>query len=277
MNPTPSPEGRGQWRSRVGFVLAAAGSAIGLGNIWRFPAETARNGGAAFLLVYLACVAVVGVPVMIAELSIGRHTGRNPVGAFARIKPRTPWFLVGALGVATGVAILSFYSVIAGWTIGYLFKALRGDFSSVARAAHSQQVFEAAVGSGPWNLLLHGVFIVLTVIIVVGGIKKGIEAATRIMMPVLLLLLFGLVVVSISLPGSGEGLAFYLRPEWSDITPAVVVAALGQAFFSLSLGMGAMITYGSYLNRKENLVTSAAFVAGMDTAIAFLAGLAIFP
>ena len=277
MQQQATPESRGQWRSRAGFVFAAAGSAIGLGNIWRFPAETARNGGAAFLLVYLACVAVVGVPVMIAELSIGRRTRRNPIGAFAALKPRTPWVLLGGLGVVTGVAILSFYSVIAGWTVGYLFKALRGDFSAVTSAVQSQQFFEKAVGSGSWNLVLHALFIVLTTVIVVGGIRKGIEAATRVMMPVLLILLFALVAVSISLPGSSEGLAFYLHPEWSDITPAVVVAALGQAFFSLSLGMGAMITYGSYLDRKANLVSSAGLVAGMDTGIAFLAGLAIFP
>ena len=134
MHEQPTTEGRGEWRSRVGFVLAAAGSAIGLGNIWRFPAETARNGGAAFLLIYLACVAIVGVPVMIAELAIGRRTGRNPIGAFAALKPRTPWVLLGALGVVTGVAILSFYSVIAGWTVGYLAKAVRGEFSATMSA-----------------------------------------------------------------------------------------------------------------------------------------------
>jgi NSS family neurotransmitter:Na+ symporter len=175
------------------------------------------------------------------------------------------------------VAILSFYSVIAGWTVGYLAKAVRGEFSQVATATQAEAFFEGAVGNGSWNLALHSLFLALTIFIVLGGIKKGIEAAARIMMPVLLTLLVGLVLFSISLPGSRAGLDFYLRPDWGDLTPEVIVAALGQAFFSLSLGMGAMITYGSYLNRKENLVTSAGLVAGMDTLIAFLAGLAIFP
>ncbi len=277
MQQDPTSPARGEWRSRVGFVLAAAGSAIGLGNIWRFPAETARNGGAAFLMVYLAAVLAVGLPVMLAELSIGRRTRRNPVGAFLVLKPRTPWWLLGSLGVVTGVAILSFYSVVAGWTVGYLVKAVRGDFSTVEQASHAQEFFVEAVGSGGWNMALHGLFIAMTVFIVLGGIKKGIELAARIMMPVLLALLVGLVMFSVSLPGSGSGLSFYLKPDWGDITPPVVVAALGQAFFSLSLGMGAMITYGSYLRRRENLLTSAGLVAGMDTLIAFLAGLAIFP
>jgi NSS family neurotransmitter:Na+ symporter len=268
---------RGEWRSRLGFVLAAAGSAIGLGNIWRFPAETARNGGAAFLMVYLAAVVLVGLPVMLAELSIGRKTRRNPVGAFLVLKPGTPWWLLGGLGVLTGVCILSFYSVIAGWTVGYLAKAIRGQFSHLEGAAQAEVFFQQAVGNGSWNMALHALFLALTVLIVVGGIKKGIEVAARIMMPVLLALLVGLVLFSISLPGSASGLDFYLRPDWGDLSPEVIVAALGQAFFSLSLGMGAMITYGSYLSRRENLVTSAGLVAGMDTLIAFLAGLAIFP
>lgn len=270
-------EGRGEWRSRVGFILAAAGSAIGLGNIWRFPAETARHGGAAFLVVYLGAVLLVGLPVMVAELAIGRRTRRNPVGAFLVLKERTPWWLVGALGVVTGVAILSFYSVVAGWTVGYLIKAARGDFTGVTSADQAGEIFTATVANGSWNMILHALFMVLTMVIVVGGIKKGIELASRIMMPVLLTLLVGLVVFSISLPGAEAGLRFYLQPDWSLLTPTVVIAGVGQAFFSLSLGMGAMITYGSYLGRRENLLTSAAWVAGMDTCIAFLAGLVIFP
>ncbi|TDI33980.1 MAG: sodium-dependent transporter [Acidobacteria bacterium] len=270
-------EGRGEWRSRVGFILAAAGSAIGLGNIWRFPAETARHGGAAFLVVYLGAVLLVGLPVMVAELAIGRRTRRNPVGAFLVLKERTPWWLVGALGVVTGVAILSFYSVVAGWTVGYLIKAARGDFTGVTSADQAGEIFTATVANGSWNMILHALFMVLTMVIVVGGIKKGIELASRIMMPVLLTLLAGLVVFSISLPGAEAGLRFYLQPDWSLLTPTVVIAGVGQAFFSLSLGMGAMITYGSYLGRRENLLTSAAWVAGMDTCIAFLAGLVIFP
>lgn len=274
---TGEVEGRGEWRSRVGFILAAAGSAIGLGNIWRFPAETAKHGGAAFLVVYLAAVLLVGLPVMVAELAIGRRTRRNPVGAFLVLKERTPWWLVGGLGVITGVAILSFYSVVAGWTVGYLIKAVRGDFTGVTTVDQAGEIFTTTVASGSWNMILHALFMVLTMVIVVGGIKKGIELASRIMMPLLLTLLLGLVVFSITLPGAEAGLKFYLQPDWSLLTPSVVIAAVGQAFFSLSLGMGAMITYGSYLGRRENLLTSAAWVAGMDTGIAFLAGLVIFP
>ena len=270
-------EGRGEWRSRMGFILAAAGSAIGLGNIWRFPAETAKHGGAAFLVVYLAAVLLVGLPVMVAELTIGRRTRRNPVGAFLILKERTPWWLLGGLGVLTGVAILSFYSVVAGWTVGYLIKAVRGDFTGFTSADQSAEIFTAAVASGWWNVTLHSLFMVLTMVIVMGGIKKGIELASRILMPMMLALLLGLVLFSISLPGAEAGLKFYLQPDWSLLTPQVVIAGVGQAFFSLSLGMGAMITYGSYLGRKENLLTSAAWVAGMDTSIAVLAGLVIFP
>jgi NSS family neurotransmitter:Na+ symporter len=270
-------ETRGEWRSRIGFVLAAAGSAIGLGNIWRFPGEAAENGGAAFLVVYLAAVLLVGLPVMVAELSIGRRTRRNPVGAFLVLKERTPWWLLGGLGVVTGIAILSFYSVVAGWTLRYLIKAISGGLTGVETVGEATSLFEGSVGNGLTNTLMHGLFMVLTVIIVFGGIKKGIEQASRIMMPLLLVLLTGLVIFSISLPGAEAGLTFYLQPDWSQLTPQVIIAAVGQAFFSLSLGMGAMITYGSYLARKENLMSSAVLVAGMDTGIAVLAGLVIFP
>ena len=270
-------QARGEWRSRVGFVLAAAGSAIGLGNIWRFPGETAENGGAAFLVVYLAAVLLVGLPVMVAELSIGQRTRRNPVGAFLVLKERTPWWLLGGLGVVTGVAILSFYSVVAGWTLRYLFKAISGGLTGVGTAEQATAHFNDAVANGPMNTVMHGLFMIMTVLIVFGGIKKGIELASRIMMPLLLVLLVGLAVFSVSLPGAEGGLKFYLQPDWSQLTPTVIIAAVGQAFFSLSLGMGAMITYGSYLARKENLVSSAVLVAVMDTGIAVLAGLVIFP
>ena len=198
-------ETRGEWRSRIGFVLAAAGSAIGLGNIWRFPGETAENGGAAFLVVYLAAVFLVGLPVMVAELSIGRRTRRNPVGAFLVLKERTPWWLLGGLGVLTGVAILSFYSVVAGWTLRYLIKAIRGGLTGVGSVEEATALFDGTVSNGLTNTLMHGLFMILTVTIVFGGIKRGIEQASRIMMPLLLVLLGGLVIFSISLPGAGNG------------------------------------------------------------------------
>jgi NSS family neurotransmitter:Na+ symporter len=269
-----APPGRGQFASRLGFVLAAAGSAIGLGNMWRFPVEAANNGGAAFLLVYLGFVLLLGLPVMLAEMSLGRHTGRNPVGAIRAACPRGLWWLVGALGVLTGLCILSYYSVVAGWTVGYTVKALGHTFTPEMDPAAE---FGAFAGSWWQQLGLHAVFMLASVAVVLGGIKNGIERWSKILMPTLLVVMLLLILRSVSLPGAARGLGFYLNPDFSKLDMKVVVAALGQAFFSLSLGMGAMITYGSYLSRKENLVSSAAWVAGMDTAIAFMAGLLILP
>ncbi len=259
--------GRGQWSSKMGFILAAAGSAIGLGNIWRFPYVTGQNGGAAFLVLYLACVAVLGVPVMIAELTIGRFSRRNPVGAFKMIRPGSPWKLIGYAGVATGICILSYYSVLAGYTTGYIVKTLIGNTTA----------YEAFT-SNVWIVLpLFLVFIVFTVLVVQGGIKNGIERWAKILMPILLLLLVALIIRSVTLEGAGRGLSFYLKPDFSKVTGKTILAALGQAFFSLSLGMGAMLTYGSYLAKKDNIVTSGLYVAFFDTLIAVMAGLLIFP
>jgi NSS family neurotransmitter:Na+ symporter len=270
-------EQRGVWGSKLGFVLAAAGSAIGLGNIWRFPIEAANNGGFAFLLVYLACVVLIGMPVMLAELTLGRHTQRNPVGAFRAALPNTPWWLLGAVGVLTGLVILSYYSVVAGWTIGYVWKSVSHSFAPGISPAAVQQLFVTFAGSWWIAILLHGVFMVLCVAVVVGGVQAGIERWCKILMPALLVMLLLLVLRSVTLDGAAEGLAFYLRPDFSKIDLKVVVAALGQTFFSMSLGMGAMITYGSYLSRRDNLVTSTAWVGSADAGIAFLAGLVVLP
>jgi NSS family neurotransmitter:Na+ symporter len=273
----PPANNRGQWSSQLGFVLAAAGSAIGLGNIWRFPIEAANNGGFAFLLVYLASVFLIGMPVMLAELTIGRHSGKNPVGAFRTALPGTRWWLLGALGVTTGMVILSYYSVVAGWTLGYVAKTASHSFA--AGISPEEVGAQFAVFAGSWwiQLLLHGVFMALCVGVVVGGVQSGIERWAKILMPLLLLLLLLLVVRSITLPGAGAGLAFYLKPDFSKLDFKVLVAALGQAFFSMSLGMGAMITYGSYLSKRENLVKCTAWVGSADAAIAFLAGLLVLP
>lgn len=267
---------RGTWGSRLGFVLAATGSAIGLGNIWRFPTETGANGGAVFVLVYLFCVLLVGVPVMIAEFTLGRRAKSDPVGTFLRLAPGTRWKVLGMLGVFTGLVILSYYSVVAGWTLRYVILCLTGAFST-ASSDEIRQVFLTFISHGPQVLFFHFLFMVLTIWIVMGGIERGIEKAAKILMPVLLLLLLLLVIRSVTLPGAGAGLAFYLKPDLSRLDSGVILAALGQAFFSLSLGMGAMITYGSYLSARENLVSCALYVSLSDLLVAFLAGFAIFP
>jgi len=258
---------RGEWGSRLGFILAAAGSAIGLGNIWRFPYVAGENGGGAFLVLYLVCVLFIGVPVMVAELTIGRFSRRNPVGAFEVIRPGSPWKIVGYLGVFTGICILSYYTVMAGYTLGYIVKTLIGD----------RMPFESFTANPILSLSLFAVFSILTVLVVQGGVKNGIERWAKILMPVLLFLLVVLIIRSVTLEGSSRGLSFYLKPDFSKVTGKTILAALGQAFFSLSLGMGAMITYGSYLSKKDNIVTSSGYVALFDTLIAIMAGLLIFP
>jgi NSS family neurotransmitter:Na+ symporter len=265
---------RDTWGSKLAFILAAAGSAIGLGNIWGFPTVAGQNGGAAFLLIYLVAVLLIGAPVMLAELIVGRRTGRNPVGAFKMLAPGTAWVFVGALGVFTGLAILSFYSVIAGWTLSYVFKTAVGTFGPEADTA---AIF-TEVASNPLRALgWHFAFMIITIYVVLGGVRDGIERWTKVLMPVLLALLVLLAVRAVTLSGASEGLEFYFKPDFSKVTGGVVLAAIGQAFFSLSLGMGAMITYGSYVSKRDDLVSSAGWVTAFDTSIAILAGLIIFP
>jgi len=230
-----SPSERGEWSSKIGFILAAAGSAIGLGNIWRFPYTAGENGGAAFVFLYLLCILFIGLPVMIAELSIGRHTRKDPVGAFDAIKKGSAWRLVGFMGVFTGLAILAYYCVIAGVTVGYIAKTVSGNTASFSEFTANPVV------TIPLLLL----FVVLTVLVVQGGVKNGIERWSKILMPLLLVLMVVLIIRSVTLDGAARGLSFYLKPDFSKITGKTFLAALGQAFFSLSLGMGAMITYGS--------------------------------
>ena len=266
-----TPEERGQWSSKLGFVLAAAGSAVGLGNIWKFPSEVAGNGGAVFLLIYIACCFLIGFPVMVAELAMGRRTNKNPVGAFKALG-KGPYWLIGLWGITCGVFILSFYLVVAGWTLSYVFAELT-KLAALEPAAATL----ASLAPGWKTAIFTILFMVATVSIVVGGVSAGIERATKTLMPMLIGLLFFLIIYVLFKEGSGEGLAEYLRPELSDVSWEVVLAALGQAFFSLSLGMGALITYGSYLDRKENIPEVGAWVTLSDLGIAFLAGLLIMP
>ncbi len=272
---------RAIWGSKLAFILAAAGSAIGLGNIWRFPMMVGRNGGAVFVVVYLLAVALIGFTVMLAELAIGRHTLKNPVGAFEHIKPGTAWKAIGYLGVVTAVAILSYYSVVAGWAIGYIIKTAGGAFRNLggpeAASAATSRAFETLV-SNPWQvILLLLAMIGATAYIVSRGIKEGIERWSKILMPLLFLIVVFLAVRALTLPGAGAGVSFYLKPDFSKLNGTVILFAVGQAFFSLSLGLGTMLTYGSYIRRSDNLVTSAGWVSFADTAIAFLAGIIIFP
>ncbi len=267
---------RGSWETRAGFILAAAGSAVGLGNIWGFPTQVGQGGGAAFVVVYLFCVAFICLPIMVGELAIGRRAQQSPVGSFRQIRPRTSWWLVGALGVLTGAGILSFYSVIAGWTIAYVWFTLTGAVTGDQQAVGT---FFSEFISQVWtNLALTLVMLGTTAAILVGGVRSGIERVTKALMPALILLLVVLAGRALTLPGAAEGLSYYLRPDLSRLTdPSVLRAALGQAFFSLSLGMGCMITYGSYLRKQEGIATAAIYVVLIDTSIALLAGFIIFP
>jgi NSS family neurotransmitter:Na+ symporter len=258
---------RDQWSSRIGFILAASGSAIGLGNIWRFPYIVGENGGAAFVLLYLLFVALIGLPYMYGELALGRFVHRNPVGAIHAVKPGSYWKWVGILGVITGIGILSFYGVVAGWTFGYIFKM----------ATHTAGDFSVFIANPLQVVGLFALFLIITASIVYGGIEGGIERWSKVLMPVLFGLLLVLILYANMLEGSENGLLFYLKPDFSKITGKIALQALGQAFFSLSLGMGMMITYGSYLSKKENIIVSGFFVGMFDTLIALMAGLIIFP
>ncbi len=272
-----SEKERGTWGTRLGFIIAAAGSAIGLGNIWKFPYIAGQNGGGAFVIVYLICIALIGLPIMLAEFTIGRKTHKNPVGAYKDIHPTGLWFLVGGMGVLAGFMILSFYSVVAGWTIAYIVKSISTSVTQFGTAADAGKYFGNFVSNPFEALFYHTIFMALCMSIVIKGVRSGIEKSCDVLMPTLLFILFLLVIRSLTLDGAWAGVVFYLKPEFSKLTAQAVLVALGHAFFSLSLGMGAMITYGSYLSKKENLASSAFIVGLLDTVIALLAGLMIFP
>jgi NSS family neurotransmitter:Na+ symporter len=254
--------------------MASAGSAVGLGNIWKFPYITGMHGGGAFVLFFIFCIMTVGIPIMVAEMVIGRHTRKDPVGAFRKIRGG-PWVLVGWLGVVAGFVILSYYGVVAGWTVNYLWMSLNGTFSG-ANAALVPELFGTLLGSDLAQLFWQALFMGLTVLIVLGGVRGGLERANKVMMPVLFLILIGLAVRGLFSPGGGQALHFLFDPDWSRLDPPAMLEAMGHAFFSLSLGMGAMLTYGSYADEGTNIPSVAITVSIMDTAVALLAGIAIF-
>lgn len=265
--------GRGQWQTRAGFIAAAAGSAIGLGNIWRFPYITGMYGGGAFVLVYIIFLVIVGYPIMNSELILGRKSQKNAVGAFRTLAPGTPWSIVGWMGVAAGFIILSYYSVIGGWGISYIFKTA----AYMAKDADHVNIFVDFITNPVAPLFWHAVFMAMTIGIVMAGVEKGIERYSKFLMPALLVILLILIGRSVTLPGAAEGLSFYLKPDFSKLSAEALLAAMGQVFFSLSLGMGCMITYGSYLSKNEDIPTNSIFIVTFDTLIALLAGLMIFP
>ncbi len=268
---------RARWGTKVGFVLAAAGSAVGLGNIWKFPYIAGENGGGAFVLIYLVAIALVGFPIMIAELVIGRSTESSPVVAFEKMAGKqSNWKAVGWMGVITGFIILSYYSVVAGWSLNYFLMSLC-DFLHDKSPEEINSLFGKLYTSGDMSIFWHAVFMLLTIGIVLGGVKSGIEKWSKILMPVLFAILVVLVVRSIFMPGFIRGVSFVFAPDTSKLTAAGVLEAVGHAFFTLSLGMGAMLTYGSYLNKKTDLVKASLVVCSLDTLIALMACLIIFP
>jgi NSS family neurotransmitter:Na+ symporter len=260
---------RGGFSNRLGFIAAAAGSAVGLGNIWGFPFEVGQGGGGIFVLIYLFFCFTLCLPVMLTEVAIGRRTNKNAVGAFTALGYKR-WNFIGILGVLSGVLILSFYNLIAGWSFGYIFEMATANFN-ISEGFNSFTSDLLKVGS--YAL----VFMLMTSLVVSKGISGGIEKIAKILMPTLILMILGVVIYSLTLPHSMEGLKFYLLPDLSEIKFSTIYNAMGQAFFSLSLGMGALITYGSYVGKNENLVSSVTFITLADVGIAVLAGLMIFP
>lgn len=333
---------REQWGGRLAFVLAAAGSAVGLGNIWKFPYITGIYGGGAFILVYLVCIVLVGMPIMIAELVIGRATQKSPIAAFKQLAPKSAWWVVGAMGVMAGYVILSFYSVVAGWTMEYVLRSAQGNYTGLkdeaalmalkddyvksaadaklrkqidalkkqlgeetvddskawsalggekkvkeqlSRDAEKQDIEAFAIGRGfsqytgskTKPLVWHLAFMALTMFVVSAGVGAGIEKASKVLMPILILIVVGIAIKGMSLKGSWAGVEFLISPDFTKITQHSILEALGHAFFTLSLGMGAMLTYGSYLSDETNLYKAGFMVAVADTVIALIAGFAIYP
>ena len=266
---------RGNFGSKLGIILATAGSAVGLGNIWRFPYMTGANGGAVFLLVYLLCVLMLGIPGMVAEFVVGRSSGTNAARAYEKLAGKTPWRVIGYLGVLTSMIILGFYAVIAGWCLQYLLASLIGHLQG--DAAYVVEYFNT-FAANPWKPALWAVaFVGITHLVVARGVRNGIEKASKMLMPTLLILLVVLIVASCLLPGAGKGITFLFKPDFSKVSSSMMLEALGQAFFSLSLGTACLCTYASYFTRQTRLVSSAVQIALLDTVIAILAGLMIFP
>lgn len=260
---------RGSWSSRFGFLMAAVGSAVGLGNLWKFPYLAGENGGGAFVLVYIGLVILLGFTLMLAEMTIGRHANSDAYGSYNKIKKG--WGFVGGFGILSGFLILSYYSVVGGWVMKYIVASFSGT------GADKSGYFTNFISSPVEPLVYHLIFMGLTAIIVIRGISGGIEKAAKFLMPALFVLLVVTVLRSVTLDGAMEGIKYFMTPNFSEITLKVVIAALGQVFFSLSLGMGIMVTYGSYLRKDEDMEKDAFIIPSLDSLVAILAGFAILP
>lgn len=267
---------RESFTNRFAVIAAVAGSAVGLGNIWRFPYLAGENGGAAFLIIYLLIVLTIGIPVMTSEFIIGRSARKNPYGAFKLLAPGKPWYLIGLMGVAAAFMILSFYTTVAGWTLEYFYQTVTGNLSGKSDSELTLLYDNFLKGSFR-PLLWFLIFMGLTGSIIISGVTRGIEKYTKILMPVLFVILILLGLRSVTLEGAKTGLNFLFMPDFSKITPKVILEALGQAFFSMSIGMGTLITYASYIRKEENLAASSLLIVLADTIVAILAGIAIFP
>ena len=266
---------RNNFGSKIGIVLATAGSAVGLGNIWRFPFMTGENGGAAFILIYIGCILLLGIPGMISEFIVGRHAATNAVSAYGKLASGKGWKIIGVLGIVSATIILGFYSVVAGWCLQYLYASLVGQLNG--DSAYVSNYFAAFSGSVAMPIVWGLVFILLTHLVVIRGVRNGIEKASKLFMPILFVLLLIIVIASCLLPGAGRGIEFLFKPDFSKVDSGVFLSALGQAFFSLSLGTACLCTYASYFGKQTNLIRSASQIALIDSMIAILAGLMIFP
>lgn len=269
-------EKRVSWGSRIGFILAVAGSAVGLANIWRFPYITGLFGGASFIAVYLVCLFMIGFPVFVSEILIGRTTQTSPSGAFQKLGKSKWWGWIGKGTILTGFLVSSFYSAVAGWILGYLIESFRGTISSFTSPEQAEVHFSSLLAHPLWGLTFHFCFLVLCVTVLYLGVLKGIERWNKILMPLLIGLLFVLVIKGLTLPNAWNGVLFLLSPDWSLITPTAILVALGQAFFTLSLGQGTMVTYGSYTRKDENLLKTCFPVVLVDLVVSIFAALAIF-
>lgn len=265
-----------QWTSKLGFILAAAGSAIGLGAIWKLPYMTGENGGGVFFLLFILFTLLIGAPILIAEFTIGRNAQKDAISAYRYIAPGKPWVLIGYGGVVASIILLSFFSVVGGWIISYLARSLTGSLSNLTQTEYGN--FFNTIISNPYETVIAQLlFMVLTIWVVQGGVSKGIEKANKYMMPSLFILFIILLIRSLTLDGAMEGVKFFLKPDFSALTGETILLALGQSFFALSVGVSVMVTYASYLSKKEDITKSAFSVVGLNIFISLLAGLVIFP
>ena len=277
MPSTPNTMERENFGTKFGVLVAMAGSAIGLGNLWRFPYLVGSYGGAAFVFVYIICVFVLCLPILFSEVIVGRRSHANAFGAFKKLAPGSGWKWLGALYVLTPLIIVSYYSVVGGWGVEYFFKSVTFEFTDGMTQSQLGTLFSSFTSSVWAPLMGHTIFLLMTALIVISGVKSGIEKFGKVMMPMLFVLIVIIAVRAVTLPGATEGLAYLFKPDFSKIDASVCSAALGQAFFSLSLGMGTMLTYGSYVSKKENIAASSSYTAISDTIFALLASCAIMP